>query len=115
MTGRDMLKAMAQQAKDRLRGKSEKITNIKYNKFFKNLNNKSNVKTVIISENDDLLYDKIKNTLDNDSINPLSDLIDFAYYKTLTNEQKERYFFKLADKYRMLKNKYENEKLKEVN
>lgn len=115
MTGRDILKAMAQQAKDRLRGKSEKITNIKYNKLFNDFNNKSNIKTVIISEDDDLLYNKIKNTLDNDSINPLAELIDFAYYKTLTNEQKERYFFKLADKYRMLKRRYESEKLKEVN
>lgn len=112
MEGRDLLKAMAQQAKERLAGKN-KITSVKYGKF-EIIENKPNVKTIIINSNDDALYNKVKDTLNNNSINPLNDLIDFNYYKTLSKEQKERYFFNLADKYRKLKQRYENEKIKEV-
>ena len=60
------------------------------------------------------MYNKVKNTVDNDSINPLNEIIDFNYYKSLSNEQKERYFFMIADKYRQLKKRYEIEKMKEV-
>ena len=113
MDGRDILKQMAQQAKNRLRGKSDKITNIKNGKNYANYSG-SNIKTVIISNDDVVLYDKIKSIKD-DTINPLNELIDFSYYKTLNPEQKERYFFNLADKYRTLMQKYQKEKLKQVN
>ena len=101
MEGRDILKFMAQQAKNRLRGKD--------------LNSRQNVKTIDIDKGDDKLYLKVKQTIDNGCTNPLAELIDVKYYKSLSLEQRERYFFSLADKYRQLKNRYEHEKLKQVN
>ena len=100
MEGRDILKYMAQQAKNRLRGKD--------------INAKQNIKTIDVQD-DEKLYFLVKKTVDDNCVNPLAELIDIRYYKTLTSEQKERYFFMLADKYRTLKQRYEREKLKQVN
>ena len=100
MEGRDILKFMAQQAKNRLRGKDT--------------SHKSNVKTIEVQD-DEKLYFLVKKTVDDNCINPLAELIDIKYYKSLSNEQKERYFFNIADKYRRLKSRYEHEKLKQVN
>ena len=112
MEGRDILKAMAQQAKDRLRGKANNVTNISYGKNF--VCQKTNVKTVIIDLYDEKLNNKIKNIIETENVCPLNELIDFAYYKTLSKEQKERYFFTLADKYREYKQRLENQKIKQV-
>ncbi len=100
MEGRDILKFMAQQAKNRLRGKDKNL--------------RPNVKTIDVKD-DEKLYGIVKKTVDDNCINPLAELIDIKYYKTLSNDQKERYFFNLADKYRELKQRYEHEKLKQVN
>ena len=113
MEGRDILKAMAQQAKDRLRGKANNVTNIKYGKNFYN-QQKNNVKTVIIELNDEKFNNKIKGIIETENICPLNELIDFSYYKTLSKEQKERYFFTLADRYRKYKEKIETQKIKQV-
>lgn len=100
MEGRDILKFMAQQAKNRLRGKDKNL--------------RPNVKTIDVKD-DEKLYGIVKKTVDDNCINPLAELIDIKYYKTLSSDQKERYFFNLADKYRELKQRYEHEKLKQVN
>lgn len=111
MNGRELLKAMAQQAKERLRGKTEKVTNIKYAKI--NMD-KPEIKTIIINQNDDKLNNKMKNLIENESVCPINELIDFSYYKTLTKEQKERYFFTIADKFRKYKEHLETEKINQV-
>ncbi len=106
MNGREMLKALAQQAKDRLRARNCKGVNCV----------KDNViRTVIIKSDDEQLYNKVKDVVNLDIVNPMAELIDINYYKTLTNEQKERYFFELSDKFRELKSRYEKEKIKQVN
>lgn len=111
MNGRDLLKAMAQQAKERLRGKSEKFTSIKYAKM--NLQ-RPDIKTVIINQGDDKFNSKMKNLIESESICPINELIDFSYYKTLSKEQKERYFFTIADKFRMYRQQLENEKINQL-
>ena len=111
MNGRDLLKAMAQQAKERLRGKTDKIIN------FKNASTRmeqSNVKTIIITQNDDKLNSKMKNLIESECICPITELMDFSYYKTLSKEQKERYFFTIADRFRKYKLELENEKFNQV-
>lgn len=107
MNGRDMLKAMAQQAKDRLRGKHENLANLKNGKC---LINKPEIKTVIINQNDDKLNNKMKNLIESGSFCPINELIDFTYYKTLSKEQKERYFFIIADRFRNYRQELENQK-----
>ena len=104
MDGREILKAMAQQAKDRLRARNRRLNGISEN----------NIKTITISSNDEKLYTKVKDLLDSDSYTPMAELIDINYYKSLNKEQKERYFFELSDKFRKLKSQYEKEKLKQV-
>lgn len=115
--GVDILKAMAQQAKDRLRGKSAKCDTASYQKNFRVLyNSKLNNKSTIISDKEDeRLYKKMRDIIERDNvINPIGELIDKHYYKTLNEDGKERYFFKLVDKYREFKEKYEEDKLKET-
>ena len=105
MDGREILKAMAQQAKDRLRARNNKGIVDSCD---------SNIRTIVINANDEKLYSKVKDVVNSDSYTPIADLIDINYYKTLNKEQKERYFFELCDKYRKLKFRYEQEKLKQV-
>ncbi len=113
MTGRELLKQMAKQAKDRLQGRHMASTSKGNVTCIRNGENY--IKTITIKNDIDKdMYTKVKDCIKSDAINPLNELIDFNYYKTLSNEQKERYFFKIADKYRQLRQIYENEKIKEV-
>ena len=113
MNGRELLKQMAKQAKDRLQGRH--VSTIPKGNVTCIRNGENYIKTITISNDvDQDMYSKVKDSINNDAINPLSELIDFNYYKTLSSEQKERYFFKIADKYKQLKQMYESEKIKEV-
>ena len=105
MDGREILKAMAQQAKDRLRARNNRGIVDSCD---------SNIRTIVINSNDEKLYSKVKDVINSDSYTPIADLIDINYYKSLNKEQKERYFFELSDKYSELKYRYEREKLKQV-
>ena len=112
MTGRELLKQMAKQAKDRLQGRH--MTSTSKGNVTCIRNGENYIKTITIKNDIDKdMYTKVKDCIKSDAINPLNELIDFNYYKTLSNEQKERYFFKIADKYRQLRQIYENEKIKE--
>ena len=112
MEGRDVLKALAQQAKDRLTGKIDKKSQINSGKMY--ISN-SEAKIVTISNTDDKFNSKVKEIIENNTFCPLNELIDFSYYNTLSNEQKERYFFTLAERFRNSKQKLVQEKLKQVN
>ena len=109
MNGRDMLKELAKRAKNRLSGKQgKKVDNIRY------INQKNIIETVLIKE--DLGFSqKVKEIIEKDTICPLNELINFSYYKTLSNEQKEKYFIDLALKYRKEKEKIMQEKCKQLN
>lgn len=99
MEGIDVLKQLAKRAKERLSGKSvSKTNNIHY------INQKNEI-TFKVIKNDDTFYDKVKDVLQKGSICPINELIDFSYYKTLSAEQKEKYFFDLAEKFRKQKEK----------
>lgn len=96
------IKSLALQAKQRLKG--NKVSTITYNYGvveFKKLN----------YDEDKIFYDKVS-AIDNiDQVeNPISLLIDYNYYNSLTNMTKEKYFFDLLDKYRNYVEKLESDR-----
>lgn len=95
------IRQLAQLAKYRLRGEE------KFNK---------NVKK-ISSSLDEALYNKVKELLaeEEEVINPIARLMDNKHYNSLNEEQKERYFFELVDKYKLYREKIEEESLKRAN
>lgn len=105
MEGRDMLKQLAKRAKERLSGKP------KMNGENKKYINKTNIVTIKIIENDEKFCEKVEKIVKNDTFCPINDLIDFDYYKKLSNQQKEKYFFELANKFRKEKEKILSKKL----
>ena len=118
-TGYDALKRMAQMAKNRLRNK----VNENDNKYIKNKGNfrilygsEIDVKSKIITKDDAKLYEKVKSLLDEnyDIINPISRLIDYKVYNKLQDLEKERYLLDLVEKYKKYKQKYEEERQKEI-
>lgn len=108
LSGRELLKLMAQQAKNRMRGKNE--TNGEYKVIIGG--QKLEYKTVIIKNNDEeKLYEKVKEILstDGEGINPIHKIIDIEKYNKMTDFQKEKYLFDITDKYRKLKDRYYHE------
>ena len=65
-----------------------------------------------IQSEDDNLYRKVCKILDDcsDVTNPIGLLVDREVYDKLDSNAKQRYVFKLADKYRTLKERYYMEK-----
>lgn len=61
---------------------------------------------------DDELYKKVVDILNSDEIilNPISRLIDDAYYKSLGENEKQGYILELSQKFARMRNKYEMEK-----
>ena len=107
----DALKKLARQAKNRLskrnyfNGKGE-IGGMR-NNFF------ADYKLVLISnKEDEKLYTKVKEILaeNEDIINPIGKLVDSNKYQTLSQMDKERYIFNLAEKYKEMKKRFEREK-----
>lgn len=111
MTGKELLKLMAQQAKNRMRGKTEGLINI--NKYVRSKSSPLVESKRISEEEDKNLYNKVYQMLsqNEDVVNPLDELIEIEKYRLLDYQQQERYLLKLADKYQLLKNRYETEKL----
>ena len=110
--GIDALKRMAQMAKNRLRNK----VNENENKMFKNrgsytiLQGGIDIKSKIISKEDEKLYQKVASILSQgDVFNPLARLIDTKIYSKLDDSAKEKYLFELIEKYKAYKEKYERE------
>lgn len=114
LQGKELLRLMAQQAKNRLRGKTEKPTKTDYYRSFRIMTNDYNNVKITIIKNDDKEYNKVKEILDSGEEFSINELIDFKLYKSMSREQRERYFFNLADKYRDYRQRYESEKDKEL-
>lgn len=57
------------------------------------------------------LYDRVCRILERDDVvvNPIQELVDHRYYKTLSLEAKQKYIFDLSEKYKEMKIKYEKE------
>ena len=95
--GIDALKRMALAAKNRLRNKVRENDN---KVFFKNngfrvlFGENVEIKNKLITKEDEKLYQKMKELLDEDvdMINPISKLIDYKIYNKLDERCKERYF-----------------------
>lgn len=118
-SGIDALKRMAQMAKNRLRNKvnEKENKNIKNKGSFKIIYGESmDIKCKIITKEDVKLYEKVKNMLDEnfDIINPIAKLIDYKTYNKLDTLSQERYLLDLVDKYKKYKEKYLQEKMKEI-
>ena len=58
------------------------------------------------------LYERVCRLLEKDEIvvNPIQELVDHKYYKTLSLEAKQKYIFDLSEKYKEMKIKYEKER-----
>ena len=112
--GIEALKRMAQMAKNRLRNKVKEVDNKKSGRsnFKVIFGSGVDIKSKIITKEDEKLYNKIKLMLDEDFdiINPIAKLIDYKVYNKLDNLSQERYLFQLVDKYKTYKAKYEEER-----
>lgn len=99
------LKMLAQIAKKRLKGEVVRKEQTRFTPLRENIK-------LLSSEEDEKLYRQVCNILteNKDIINPIGKLIDYKTYNNLNRLDKERYFFKLADKYGEFKTKFEKEK-----
>ena len=108
LSGRELLKLMAQQAKNRMSGKTQQSSDYRIIIGGDHLE----YKTIIIKNNDDeILYNKIKDILstDGEGINPIHKIIDIDKYNSLNSFQTEKYLFELTDIYRKFKERYNAE------
>ncbi|MBE7082171.1 MAG: hypothetical protein E7378_00610 [Clostridiales bacterium] len=117
--GVDALKRFAQMAKNRLRNKvrEQDIKASKGKSNFKVIYGAGvDVKSKIITKEDEKLYVKIRDMLDEnvDIINPIARLIDYKVYNKMDTLSKERYLFEMVNKYKMYKTKYQQEKIKQA-
>ena len=107
----DALKKLARQAKNRL-GKKKYFNekgelNVMGNSYL------AEYKLVLLSgKEDEKLYCKVKEILseNEDTINPIGKLVDKTKFNNLSENDKERYIFNLAEKYREMKKRFEREK-----
>ena len=107
----DALKKLARQAKNRLSKRN--YFNGKGELGVDKSNFLAEYKLVLISnKEDEKLYLKVKEILEEneDVINPIGRLVDSNKYQKLSNNDKERYIFNLAEKYKEMKKRFEREK-----
>ena len=107
----DALKRLAKQAKNRL-GK-HKYLNGKGEYKVVNKDYLAEYKLILINEKEDeKLYNKVCKILseNEDIINPLGKLVDKTKFSMLSERDKERYIINLADKYKIMKKRFEKEK-----
>ncbi len=107
----DALKRLARQAKNRLsnrnyiNGKGElKVVSGGY---------LADYKLVLLSgKEDEKLYCKVKEILseNEDIINPIGKLVDKSKFSALSASERERYLFNLVEKYKKMKERFEQEK-----
>ena len=106
----DALKRLARQAKNRL--SNHKYLNGKGEYNVKNGEYLAEYKLMLLSsKEDEKLYSKVCQILseNRDVIYPLGKLVDKTKFSTLSDKDKERYIFNLADKYRQMKQRFEKE------
>lgn len=110
------IRKLAQAAKRRLNGANNQKTAMKQkvNTYvvYQNLY-KHDYQILLYKDNNDELYNKVCSILneDYDCPNILKLLVDNKEYNELNEEQKCRYMLNLADKYIMLRQRYDNEVL----
>lgn len=98
------LKRLAQNARNRLINKS-----IKGDVKKMGMSHNPSVKFKIISSSDadENFNNKAKEVLSKDSLDPIKELMDMNYYRTLDACNKERYLLSVIEKYARYKEKFE--------
>lgn len=101
------IKQLALRAKRRLALSNESTKNV-YSKM--KIITSDNYKNVIINNDDDDLYEKVKTILQEENVyNPLKKLTDEKLFNTLSEEKKQAYIINLSEKFNNLKIRYEKE------
>ena len=95
------LKNLAIFAKNRLIQKSG---------HFANPISANNVTYKLILNEDDSLFEKVKNLLEENSISPIKELMDKKRYDSLSEFGKQKYLLDTVEKFQQIKRKIEHEK-----
>lgn len=101
------LKRLAQNARNRLINKSAK-GDIK--KMGISHNPSVKFKIISSSEADENFNNKANEVLSRDALDPIKELMDMNYYRTLDAGNKERYLLNVIEKYARYKEKFERSK-----
>lgn len=101
------LKRLAQNARNRLINKSAKGDVKKMG-----VSHNSSVKFKIISSSDadETFNNKANEVLSNDALDPIKELMDMNYYRSLDSVSKERYLLSVIEKYARYKEKFDRNK-----
>ncbi len=96
------LKRLAQNARNRLINKGENgskkvATPVSSNIKFK----------VLTSDADENFNSRARATIENESLSPIKDLMDMAYYQSLSQASQEKYLFDLVEKYNRFRKEFE--------
>lgn len=115
-----VLKQLAQAAKDRLINggySSEKTietkrklireNNLRLIATNENKEAQITIKIINIDDEDEKFVKKVQKLLDENSITPFKELVDYKTFNNLSDENKQRYIFNLSDRYNKVKNDYQ--------
>lgn len=102
------LKWLAQQAKNRLKGKTTDERNLKLLQ-----GGEVEYKRILLSDKENqTMYNKVKEILHSGEVyNPIALLLDTKYYNSLPINLREKYFFDTVDKFYFFKKQIEEEDL----
>ena len=107
------LKRLAQNARNRLMSKGENGTS-----GVKKMNAplSPNVKFKVIStfESDEVFKNRTREVLEKGVLNPIGDLIDANYYRTLDEGKKQKYLLDVIEKFNRYKKEFERREQKLV-
>ena len=96
------LKRLAQNARNRLISKGENGSKKVASSISSNIKFK-----VLTSEADEKFISRAKETIEKESLSPIKDLMDMAYYSSLSEASQERYLFELVEKYNRFRKEFE--------
>ncbi len=100
------LKKLAMNAKNRLIGNNTKASISMKNKsrVFG-----SNIKIKKLSTYDENFETKAREVIEKDALNPIREVMDMDYYKSLSGSMKDKYLLDIIDKYLACKKKLDDE------
>lgn len=106
------LKTLAMQAKNRLKGICNE-KNSKNNLIF--IKGQEQIKVVVTEDDTEKIYEKFKDVVMSDCVNPLACMMDKKLYSQLCESKKEKYFFDTLDKYQKLRERCHKEVKEDIN
>lgn len=102
------IKALALQAKNRLKGLCGETSNSSGLRLIKGGGEVT--KTIAMEKENEKYYQKYKGIVASECLhNPLAHMMDKKVYNKLCSEKKEKYFFETLERYKALKERYGNE------